>query len=221
MWISTAVHLLIMLAPPLATPDCISIADYQRAPAVVQLRGVDLYASSSPERVGRLVELDLSRNPPTIRFEGVAPRDLESVCVLRDDVELKIAYQLDVIAQDWDGVACVTFDEGRPHSLLFQRREHNQGQEVRLYPFGRVGAQWRRIDARAGFAHEAFAFERGITVGDAGLLKALKNSSLDGSDTVVRAGSPLASEPGFNKKSESRSVGGQQSQGRAKVKATH
>lgn len=202
MWIPTILPLLILSAAPAKTGDCITLSDYQRTLAVVELRGVDLYKSSAPEKVGRVLALDLSRNPPSARFEGGPPSNWRAVCVLRDEVELEVAYQLSVIVHDWDGVACVTFDEGRPHSRLFQRVEHNQGREVRLYPFARTSGGWRRIDARAGFTRESFQFDCGVTVGDVEVLEALKNGLLDGADTVVRAASHFAKNPAFEKKSE-------------------
>lgn len=203
MWIWIALPLWITFAAPSAdNSTCISLLDYAQTMRAIPLRDVDLYNSSSSERMARVVELDLSTNPRITRFEGTQPEDLGSVCVLRDDVERQIAYQLSVIVHDSDGVACVTFDEGRPHSKLFQRLEHNQGLEARLHPYARRHGEWRRIDARAGFTQEVFLFDCGVRVGDSGLLDVLKDGLLDGGDTVVRADSPLAAEPGFEKKSE-------------------
>lgn len=194
--------LLLALSLPAQAPECLSLNSYLQTMREYPLSGIDLYKADDGSPAGRIIRMDFSASPPVLELDGASPAALGSLCVRRGDVEKTLVYRIVRIEHDYDGTACVSYDEGRPHSALFQRAPHNRGKEIQLHPYRRKEGSWSRISSRAGFFHDALRFDCGIRVGDAELASLLDDPSASEGHVILRQDSPLAEDPAFEKLSE-------------------
>lgn len=191
--------LLLTLAPQAS--DCFSLQDYLQSMRQFPIANFDLFTPEGKE-AGRIVRLDYAASPPVMELQGAHPAALNQLCLRRSDIEKLVVYKIVRIEHDFDGTACVSYEEGKAHSRLFQRMEHNQGQELQLHPYRQREGRWSRIRAQSGFFHEALKFKCGIQVGESELAALLDDPAAIDGRLVVRADSPIATQDGFEELSE-------------------
>ncbi|MFQ5740948.1 MAG: hypothetical protein ACE5JX_18255 [Acidobacteriota bacterium] len=184
---------------PKEPAPCLTLQWYLQTMKEFPLQGMNLYRTSDRLPAGEVRRLDFSVQPPVLTLEGVEPLSLDQLCLMRRDLEQLMAYRIDVIQHNLDGMACVSFEEGLTHSSQFQKVIHNRGVEIRVYPFRRHEGVWKRVAAQSGFAREVFAFECGVRVGPPELLKAMDQLLSHSGHQLVRQDGVPASHPGFQR----------------------
>ena len=182
---------ILLLSLSAQAPDCLSLNAYLQSMRQFPLYNVELFTPEG-KKAGRIVRLDFGVSPPVLELRGAHREAIRELCMGRADVEKQVVYKIVRIDHDNDGTACVSYEEGRPHSRLFQRIAHNQGKELQLHPYRKRKGRWIRLSAQSGFFHEAIKFECGIQVGDAELVALLDDSAASDGRFVVRADSPWA-----------------------------
>ncbi len=183
--------LLLALFSQVSSTDCLSLNAYLQSMRQFPLRNVQLLTPEG-KKAGHLVRLDFNASPPVLELRGANRNAMNRLCIQRDAVEKLVVYRIVRLEHDFDGTACVTYEEGKPHSRLFQRMPHNRGKELQLHPYRERKGRWSRVRAQSGFSHEALKFECGIQVGQAQLLALLEDGAASDGHLVVRADSPWA-----------------------------
>lgn len=185
---------------------CIELAEYARKMADFPVEGVDLYRHTDHQRVAKIEKLDLTAEPPVFSVSGIEGGQplLKDFCVRRSDLEERVVYRISILEHDYDGLACVSFEEGMAHGKSFQLPPHNKSREIRLYGYRRAGSQWMALAPRTGFSEEAFVFNCGVRTGPVPLIAILESGQIRDGQILLTPTHPLANSPEFTRDGEIR-----------------
>src|SRR3989442_1869936 len=113
----TFLFLLTFLFHPQQTEACMTLAHYMSTMGDLPLENVNLYRHSDHTPAGKIEKLDMHSNPPVLSLSGLQyGYSNEKLCLLRADIEKLLVYRVSLIDHDNDGLACVSFEEGKAHS---------------------------------------------------------------------------------------------------------
>ncbi|HEY3132928.1 MAG TPA: hypothetical protein VGL91_25985 [Acidobacteriota bacterium] len=168
----------------------------------IPLENVTLYRHSDHTPAGKIEKLD-THSHPVLSVSGLqyGPSD-QKLCLLRADIEKLLVYRVSLVDHDNDGLACISFEEGKAHSKSFQFAPHNRAREIRFYAYRFYSGYWRQVGPRSGFSQEAFSFQCGVHVGNPSLIALAEKGQIRHGQILLLSESAYADSPEFRREDE-------------------